>query len=175
MPPQADRCGLLAHPGRVVDQPAVGAVFDIEPAGRPHIERHHQVVRVTAEGGAGRRAAPGAPVHGPAHIVERGHLDPQSEEETRLSARRNPESIARLLAEAGFAAPEIEELPVAYRFADADELWFFVCELRGPVALALAELDEAARADVRAAVEARATRAGDGFELGGVSLNVVTS
>src|ERR1019366_6343453 len=33
--------------------------------------------RVTAEGRAGRRATPGAPVHGPAHIVERGNLDHQ--------------------------------------------------------------------------------------------------
>ena len=41
---------------------------------------------------------------------------------------------------AGFGEPEIEEMPIAYRFADADELWFFVSELRGPVALALAEL-----------------------------------
>ena len=73
-------------------------------------------------------------------MVERGHLAPQSEAEARLSARRNPESIRALLAAAGFAEPEIEEMPVAYRFADADELWFFVSELRGPVALALAEL-----------------------------------
>ena len=41
-----------------------------------------------------------------------------------------------------------------YRFADADELWFFVSELRGPVALALAELDDDERAAVRAEIEA---------------------
>jgi 3-oxosteroid 1-dehydrogenase len=32
VPPQADRGGLPAHPGRVVDQPPAGAVLDVEPA-----------------------------------------------------------------------------------------------------------------------------------------------
>ena len=91
-------------------------------------------------------------------MVERGHLAPQTEAELRLSARRNPESIRALLAAAGFGEPEIEEMPVAYRFADADELWFFVSELRGPVALALAELADDERAAVRAEIESRATR-----------------
>ena len=82
-------------------------------------------------------------------MVERGHLDPPDEAERRLSARRNPESIARLLAAAGFGEPEIEEMPVAYRFADAEELWFFVSELRGPVALALEQLPDDERAAIR--------------------------
>ena len=49
-------------------------------------------------------------------------------------------------------------MPVGYRFADADELWFFVSELRGPLALALGELDESERAAVRAEIESRARR-----------------
>jgi SAM-dependent methyltransferase len=108
-------------------------------------------------------------------MVERGHLAPQSEAEARLSARRNPESIRALLAAAGYGVPEISEIPVAYRFSDAEELWFFVSELRGPVALALVELPEEERAAVRSEIETRATRAGDGWELGGISLNVAVS
>jgi SAM-dependent methyltransferase len=108
-------------------------------------------------------------------MVERGQLAPQSEEEARLSAKRNPAMIRRLLADAGFEPAEIEALPVAYRFANADELWFFVSELRGPVALALAELSEEERAAVRAEIEQRADRVGDGFALAGVSLNAVAS
>jgi len=108
-------------------------------------------------------------------MVERGHLPPQDEAEVRLSERRNPAAIGPLLAAAGFAEAEYEELPLAYRFASAEELWFFVSELRGPVAAALAKLGEAERDAVRAEVERRAARAGDGFELAGVSLNVATS
>ena len=108
-------------------------------------------------------------------MVERGHLSPPSEEESRLSAKRTPAAIRSLLADAGFGEPEIEELPVAYRFANAEELWFFVSELRGPVALALAKLDEGERAAVRGEIERRADRAGGGFELTGVSVNVATS
>jgi len=108
-------------------------------------------------------------------MVERGHLEPQSDAELRLSARRNPDSIRALLASAGFADPEIEEMPVPYRFLDADELWFFVSELRGPIALAIAELPREEQAAIRAEIESRATRSGDGFELGGISLNVAVS
>jgi SAM-dependent methyltransferase len=108
-------------------------------------------------------------------MVERGHLRDQTDEEVRLSARRNPEAIGALLAAAGFGEPEIEEMPVAYRFADSEELWFFVSELRGPVALALADLDESERQVVRAEIESRATRTATGFELAGVSLNVAVS
>jgi len=108
-------------------------------------------------------------------MIERGHLSPQSEADVLLSAKRTPATIRRLLADAGFAEAEVEEMPVAYRFANSDELWFFVSELRGPVALALAKLDEAERAAVRGAIEQRAARVGEGFELGGVSLNVATA
>lgn len=105
-------------------------------------------------------------------MVERGHLQRQTDAETKLSARRNPETIRLLLAEAGFGATELEELPVAYRFANAEELWFFVSELRGPVAVALAKLGEGERDAVRAEIERRADRVGEGFELTGVSINV---
>jgi SAM-dependent methyltransferase len=112
----------------------------------------------------------------PASVMEeRGHLPAQTGAEVRLSAKRSPVSITRLLQEAGFESAEVAELPVAYRFADAEELWFFVSELRGPVALALEKLGEVERGVVRDEIERRADRAGGGFELTGVSLNVVAS
>ena len=108
-------------------------------------------------------------------MAERGHLSPQSDAETRLSETREPATIRQLLGDAGLDALEIEERRVAYRFPNADELWFFVSELRGPVALALAKLPEDERAAVRAEVQRRADRVGDGYALSGVSVNVVAS
>ena len=108
-------------------------------------------------------------------MIERGHLGPQTEAQTRLSEKRNSLTIRRMLDDAGFGDAEVEEMPVGYRFANAEELWFFVSELRGPVALALAKLDDGERLAVREEIERRADRSGEGFELTGVSLNVVTS
>jgi len=109
-------------------------------------------------------------------MVERGHLAPQGVEEARLSARRTPAGIEASLAQAGFRLLALEEMAVSYRFADADELWFFVSELRGPVALALSGLAEPERLAVKEEVERRAASgAGGGYELGGVSLNVVSA
>ena len=67
-------------------------------------------------------------------------------------------------------------MPVAYRFADAEELWFFVSELRGP------GRPRARRASTRASGRPSAPRSNraqpaplPGFELAGVSLNVAVS
>jgi ubiquinone/menaquinone biosynthesis C-methylase UbiE len=113
----------------------------------------------------------------PAQVMaERGHLSPPSAEAVRISERRNPEAIARLLEQAGFGAPEIEEMPVSYRFADASELWRFVSELRGPLSLAFGRLEAGEREIVRAAIEERAGATGaGGYALAGLSLNVVTA
>ena len=108
-------------------------------------------------------------------MIEHGHLSPEAQEQTRLSEKRNSLTIRRLLDDAGFGEAEVEEMPVGYRFANTEELWFFVSELRGPVALALAKLDDDERRAVREEIERRADRSGEGFELTGVSLNVVTS
>lgn len=108
-------------------------------------------------------------------MVERGHLAAPTDEQTHLSEKRNAHTIRRLLDDAGFGDAEVEEMPVGYRFANAEELWFFVSELRGPIALALSELDDEERRAVREEIEQRVDRSGAGFELTGVSLNVVTS
>ena len=109
-------------------------------------------------------------------MIARGHLAAPSADELRLSERRNPESIAVLLEQAGFGEPVVEEMAVSYRFEHSAELWSFVSDLRGPLSLAIRRLDEPERAAVRAAIEGRARREGEmGFELQGVSLNVVVS
>ena len=107
-------------------------------------------------------------------MVELGHLAAREPDPANPLDGRSAERIEQLLAAAGFAEPEIEELPTSYRFADAGELWTFVSELRGPIALAIEGLSEEEQAAVRAAIEAQAM-AGGGYELGGVSLNVLAT
>src|SRR5215475_258207 len=47
--PEAHRGGLPAHPRGVVDLEPVGAVLDVEAAGRPDVKRHHVIVGVPAK------------------------------------------------------------------------------------------------------------------------------
>ena len=70
-------------------------------------------------------------------MVDLGHLEPRKPDRGDPFAVRSAEHTAKLLADAGFEETEIEELPMSYRFADADELWAFASELRGPIALAI--------------------------------------
>lgn len=55
-------------------------------------------------------------------------------------------------------------MELRWRLEDADELWIFASELQGPVALAIAKLDDTERQRVRAAIEERAAEfaTGDG-------------
>ena len=70
-------------------------------------------------------------------MVDLGHMPPRRPDRGDPFAVRSAEHTAKLLADAGFAHTEVEELPMSYRFADADELWAFASELRGPIALAI--------------------------------------
>jgi SAM-dependent methyltransferase len=109
-------------------------------------------------------------------MAELGFLDAGGQGARDPLEGRSLESVSAALDEAGFSSSSIMEMPAGYRFADADQLWTFVSELRGSVALALEGLGDEERRRVRAAVEARAGRTDDGgYELGGTSLNVVAS
>jgi SAM-dependent methyltransferase len=107
-------------------------------------------------------------------MVDLGHMEPRRPDRGDPFAVRSAEHTRKLLADAGFAESEVDELPMQYRFADADELWAFASELRGPIALAIERLGDAEQAAVRAELEARADRTPDGgYALAGVSLNAV--
>jgi SAM-dependent methyltransferase len=109
-------------------------------------------------------------------MAELGHLEPRPSAGRDPVEGRSPERIRAVLAAAGFEARELAELPAGYRFRSAEELWTFVSELRGEVALAIEQLAEEQRAAVRAAVESRAGRTEDGgYELAGTALAVLAS
>ena len=101
--PQADRGALPADPAGVVDQPAVGAVFDVEAARGAHVERHHQVVGVPSQRARYRCAAAGAPVQRPPHVVQRRGLDHQVHDAGRGGHRGQGQRVVP-----GVAAEEAE-------------------------------------------------------------------
>jgi SAM-dependent methyltransferase len=107
-------------------------------------------------------------------MVDLGHLAARRPAPDDPFAQRSAGHTVELLADAGFGRAEVEELAMSYRFADADELWAFASELRGPIALAIERLGDDDRAVVRAELERRADRTPDGgYALAGVSLVAV--
>jgi SAM-dependent methyltransferase len=110
-------------------------------------------------------------------MIEHGLMAPFSSEGPGVFAMSEAEAILPLLAEAGFGEVGVEELALSWRLEDADELWIFVSELQGPVAVAIGKLEDEERLAVRAVIEERASAfaAGEGYELPGLSINVVAS
>jgi SAM-dependent methyltransferase len=108
-------------------------------------------------------------------MVERGHLPPPDPDEPGLFSLRDPDRIGALLTGARFAHSEVEEMAIAFRFDDADSLWTYTSELQGPIALAIAKLDDEQGQLVRPAIEeGYATfRKNGGYELPGLVLNVL--
>jgi ubiquinone/menaquinone biosynthesis C-methylase UbiE len=88
-------------------------------------------------------------------LVERGHLPPPEPEAPGIFALADPERVRELVTGAGFAEPEIEQVEIAWPYADADEHWGFTRKLAGPLADAIDRLDEDERESVRAEVRSR--------------------
>jgi ubiquinone/menaquinone biosynthesis C-methylase UbiE len=107
-------------------------------------------------------------------MIDRGLMPPFSSDGPGVFALPDDETIAPLLAAAGFGGLEIEEMEMSWQLEDAEELWIFASELQGPVALAIGQLSDPDRQTVRAAIEARAAAFAHGsrYELPGVSINV---
>jgi ubiquinone/menaquinone biosynthesis C-methylase UbiE len=110
-------------------------------------------------------------------MAERGHLPAPDPSEPGIFSLSDPDTIQDLVADAGFAHGELEETPIGFRFADGDSLWAYVSELQGPIALAIAGLDDPERRAVREALEQRyaAFRENGGYRLPGLVLNVLAS
>jgi ubiquinone/menaquinone biosynthesis C-methylase UbiE len=110
-------------------------------------------------------------------MAERGHLSPPDPDEPGLFSLKDPDRIEALLAEAGFAHAEVDEMEIGFRFDDGASQWAYVSELQGPIALAIAKLDDEERQAVRAAIEDgyAAFREDGGYRLPGLVLNVLVS
>ena len=110
-------------------------------------------------------------------MAERGHLPAPDPAEPGIFSLSDPDTIQDLVAGAGFAHSELKETPIDFRFDDGDSLWAYVSELQGPIALAIAGLDNQERRAVRAALEQRyaAFHETGGYRLPGLVLNVLAS
>jgi ubiquinone/menaquinone biosynthesis C-methylase UbiE len=86
-------------------------------------------------------------------MVQRGHMPPPEPGMPGIFALADPAQIRSLVAGAGFAEPEVEEIAFDFRYEDFDEFWDVLIRLAGPIARALRDLDEDERQASRAAIE----------------------
>ena len=110
-------------------------------------------------------------------LVQRGHTPMPEPGDPGIFSMGDPDRIRELVADAGFAEPEIAGMAIEWRFDDADEYWRFLNELSGGVALVVEKLPSDERQAVREQIdEAAASFEHDGgLTFPGVCLNVVTS
>lgn len=75
-------------------------------------------------------------------LIQRGHLPPPEPGMPGIFAMADRDRIRELMSGAGFDSPRIEEIPLQFEYADFDDLWDSVVRLAGPLAAAIAALDE---------------------------------
>ena len=85
--------------------------------------------------------------------------------------------IRKLVTDAGFEDPRLEEVAVEWSFEDLDAYWSFVSKMAGALAMVIVTLSEDEREAVRETMRAEAEpfRMGSGYRLPGLCLNAVTS
>jgi ubiquinone/menaquinone biosynthesis C-methylase UbiE len=86
-------------------------------------------------------------------LVQRGHLPAPEPEQPGIFAMADPDRVRALVTGAGFSEPEIEQVDMEWPYADAGEHWSFTRKLAGPLADAVAQLDEDEQESVRLEVE----------------------
>lgn len=109
-------------------------------------------------------------------LVQRGYLPPPEPGAPGLFAMGEPARIGELVTGAGFGEPEVEELPLAFRWPDFDDLWDSLVRLAGPLAHAILALPADEREATRAAIEENVAsfRGDDGtYEAPGVTWGVL--
>ncbi len=114
----------------------------------------------------------------PGRILDsRGHMAPPDPTAPGIFALADPERLRALVMGAGFAAPQLEEVPSHKRFASFDAYWDYLTELAGAISPILRTLPQeeqhAVQEQLREATAPFATEGG--YDLPGLCLNAVTS
>ena len=139
--------------------------------------------RVLKPGGRLSFAVVGAPDRNPwaavpgRVLVELGHSPPPEPGAPGIFAMAEEARIRELLAGAGFDPPRVEEVEVVWSFADDEELWRFVTEVAGGLALVIRGLPEDEQLRVRSEVEraSEPLRSNGGYDMPGLTLNVLAA
>lgn len=97
-------------------------------------------------------------------MVQRGLLPPPEPGAPGIAAMADPDRIRELVTGAGFAEPELEEIPFEFHYVDDDDYWGSLVELAGALSLMVKAQPEDEQAAIKAAVmeNAAAFRADDG-------------
>jgi SAM-dependent methyltransferase len=108
-------------------------------------------------------------------LVELGHYPPPDPEEPGAFVMADPERIRMLVLGAGFAEPEIEEVPFRWRFANQAAYWRFLAEAAGSFSPVVRALSPEAQETVweRVHEAARPYYSGEGYDFPAVCLNAV--
>ncbi len=85
-------------------------------------------------------------------LVSRGHLPPPEPGTPGIFAMADPELVRKLVTEAGFADPEIEQVSFIWRYPDPDFHWDMTMKLAAPLAEAVNSVDDSERESIRLAV-----------------------
>ena len=119
---------------------------------------------------------PWATAYGPV-LIERGLLEPPRPDEPGQFSLGEPERIEELVRAAGFDDVAVTEVPVAFRAGSWDEYRRVVSSLAAAMRGVLEGLDDGTRAEVDEAAKARIEpfRAGEGYDLPGLSLVTTAS
>jgi SAM-dependent methyltransferase len=110
-------------------------------------------------------------------LESRGHIPPPDPGAPSAFAMADPGRIRELVVGAGFAEPEIEEVPFRLPFADRDAYWRYVIETSASSSPILRSLPPEEQAKVREQVHevARPFQSGEGYDFPAVCLNAVTN
>jgi SAM-dependent methyltransferase len=110
-------------------------------------------------------------------LIEGRHMAPPAPEAPGILALANPDRIKRLVTDAGFGLPRIEEVPIVWTFESADQYWSLLREVAGALAAVITRLPEDRQESVRRTLQDRLVpfRRNGGYAIPGACLNVVTS
>ena len=101
-------------------------------------------------------------------LTGRGHMPPPEAGVPGILALGDRNRLRRMVVEAAFSDPELDEVAFAWTFASEDDYWRYLTEVAGAISMVLGRLHEDERRDVRGEVAERI--APFGTPDGGVAL-----